>query len=69
MRKMKDDAVEVIDLVLEGAREQLFAVHLEPFAVLVLRADADLGGADDLLANVGEAEAAFFFVLTCLRSR
>ena len=55
-------AVDVVDLMLHGARQQVFAVHFEPLAVLVLGANADLGGADDLLADIGEAEAALFLV-------
>jgi hypothetical protein len=62
MRKMNRHAVEVIDLMLEAAREQFFAVHLKPLAVLILGADAHLGRAHHLLANVGKAEAAFLFV-------
>src|ERR1035437_5103552 len=56
-------AVEVVDFVLKGAREQLFAFHLKPLALLVLGADFYLEGAHHLLANVGEAEAAFFLIL------
>src|SRR5215469_896774 len=59
----EQDAVEVIDLVLECAREKFFAVHLEPFAVLVLGADFYLCRALHLFADFGKAEAAFFFVL------
>ncbi len=66
MRKMNKIAVKVVDLMLEGARQKLFAIHLEPFAVFVLRADANLGGAHHLLANVGKAQAAFLFVLLAL---
>src|SRR5580698_3889893 len=50
--KDEQDSVQVIDLMLHGAREQFFAVHLVPFAVLVLRADAHPGRAHHLLANV-----------------
>src|SRR5580658_2342845 len=60
--KDEQHAVNVVDLMLHAAREQLFAVLLEPFAVLVLGANPHLGGAHDLLANVGEAEAALFLV-------
>src|ERR1039457_942093 len=59
-------AVEVVDLMLDAAREQLSAVHLEPLAALVLGADADFGGADHFLADIGEAEAAFVLVLFAL---
>src|ERR1035438_1529036 len=60
--KDEQHAVEVVNLMLDAAREQLFAIHLEPLALLVLGADADLGGAYDLLADVGEAEAAFLLI-------
>src|ERR1700722_8584037 len=59
-------AVEMIDLVLEAAREQLLAIHLEPLAKLVLRANPHLGRTHNLLANVGKAEAPFFFVKPAL---
>ena len=55
-------AVHVVDLMLKAAREQVFAVPFEPLAELVLGANADLGGADDLFADVGEAEAALLLV-------
>src|SRR5580700_7591854 len=59
----KKDAVEVIDFVLEGAGEELCALHLEPVAIEVLRFDGDFGRTRDLVANVRQAEAAFFSVL------
>ena len=34
--KDEEDAVEMIDLVLEGARQQLFAIDLKPLAVHIL---------------------------------
>src|SRR5260370_1772175 len=62
----EEDAVEVVDLVLHGAGEKLFTFDLEPVSVDILRADLDLGGAMDLLANLGEAEATLFFELLAL---
>src|ERR1039458_427400 len=56
-------AVEVVDLMLQAARKQLFSVLLEPLAVLVLGANAYLGVARNLLANLGKTEAAFLLVL------
>src|ERR1017187_817804 len=64
--EQKKNAIQVVDLVLEGARQQIIPVHLEPFALLILRTDANLGGAHNLLANVGEAEAAFLLVQLAL---
>src|SRR6266567_7715877 len=59
-------AVEVVDLVLEGAGQQFVAVHLKPFAVCVLRTDFHFEGTDDLFTDLGKAEAAFLFVLLAL---
>src|SRR5215469_15327399 len=59
-------SVQVVDLMLEGARQQFLAVHFEPFAVFVLRADLHLGAADDLLPDFGETQAAFLLVLSAL---
>lgn len=53
----------MVDFVLEGAGEQLGAFELDGLAVEILGADADFGGARDFVANVGEAEAAFFLDL------
>ena len=59
----EEDAVEVVDFVEHGAGEEFFAFDLEPFAVLVLGFDFDPGGALHFLADLGQAEAAFFFEL------
>ena len=64
----EEDAVEVIDLMLEGTRQQLFAFESRTTRrrsswALTLT----FGARDDLLANVGQAEAAFFLVPACLR--
>src|SRR5579862_4051345 len=59
----EEDAVEVIDLVLESACEEFDALYLEPVTVDVLRANDYLCGAGYLLANLREAEAALFFIL------
>src|SRR5208282_220928 len=59
----EQDAVKMVDLMLEGAGQQLLAIHLEPLALLVLRAHADLCGAHYLLANIRKAQAALLFVL------
>src|ERR1035437_9343491 len=55
-------SVHVVDLMLEAAREHVFAVHLEPFALLILGADAHLGVARHLLVNFGKTETAFLSV-------
>src|ERR1035441_3802965 len=59
----EEHAVEVVDLVQYGAGEKLFAFDFEPLAVLVLGFDFDPCGALHLLANLGQAEATFFFHL------
>src|SRR5208337_1365756 len=59
-------AVKMVDFMLEAARQKLVAIHLEPLAVFVLRANANLCGAHHLLANVGKAQAALLFVLPAL---
>ena len=64
--KDEQNAVEMVDLVLKGARKQFFAVHLEPLAVFILGADADLGRARHLLANIGKTQAALLLVLLAL---
>src|ERR1019366_392327 len=56
-------AVEVVDLMLETAGEQFRTVHLEPLSMRVLGANAHLGGANYLLVNLREAEAAFLLIL------
>src|SRR6516162_5754831 len=44
----KQHAIEVIDLMLKGSREQFFSVHLEPLPFEILRANAHLRGAHHL---------------------
>ena len=58
-----EPAVEVIGLVQEGARQQVLAGHLEELALDVLRAHGDALGAPHLLAEAGNAEAAFLALL------
>ncbi len=48
--------------MLHAARKQFLGIALEPLAVFVLGADAYLGRALHLLANIREAEATFFFI-------
>src|SRR6266568_4430965 len=64
--KDEKHAVEMIDLMLECARKQLLAIHLEPFPLQILGADADLGGPHNLFANLGKAEAALLLVLPAI---
>src|SRR5580704_5784907 len=59
-------AVKMVDLMLEGARQQLKAIHLEPFTIFVLSANANLRGAHHLLADIRKAQAALLFVLPAL---
>ena len=65
----KEDAVEVVDLVLKGAGEEFFAFDFEPFAFNVLCADFHLCGTLDLFADLGQREAALFFVLLAFARR
>src|SRR3569832_2544154 len=51
-------AVEMVDLVLEGAREQALAGHLPRLAVLVEGAHGGLGEALELGVDAGDGEAA-----------
>src|ERR1700679_2033423 len=59
----EEDAVEVIDFVAEGAREQAFAAAFELGARRVLRADSDILRTFDVATKTWEREAAFFFAL------
>src|SRR5271170_1783509 len=59
----KKNTVEVVDLVLEGASEQLGTVQLGPFAFEVLCAHSYLRGTRNLLADLRKTQAALFFVL------
>ena len=58
-----EPAVEVIGLVQEGARQQIFAGLLEHLALGVLRADGHRAPAPHLLAEARNAEAALFAFL------
>ena len=53
----------MIGLVQERARQQVFAGHFELLALGVLRADGHALGAPHLLAEAGDAQAAFFAFL------
>jgi hypothetical protein len=56
----EEDAVEVIDLVLEDAREPAFGLDADLFAMRVARFDGDGRGAGHVVADdTGDAEAAF----------
>ncbi len=57
----EEDAVEVIDFVAEGAGEEIFAADFERFTFGVLGFDRDELRADDVAAEAGDGEAAFFF--------
>src|SRR6266849_7708347 len=59
----EEDAVEMIDLVAEGAREKVFPANLEAIAFGVLRFYGDELRANDIAAKAGNGEAAFFFAL------
>src|SRR6266853_4675516 len=52
-------AVQVIGLMQEGARQQIFSSLLEPLAVHVLCANGDLACSRHWFAELGNAEAAF----------
>lgn len=56
----EEDAVEVIDLVLESAGEEAVGFHGDGFTVEVGVGDFDLAGSAYIAAEAGEAEAAFF---------
>src|SRR5260370_14345440 len=59
-------AVQVIGLVQEGARQQLFSGVLEKLSAQILRAYRNGLGARDLLAKFGNAQAAFAAPLAAL---
>ena len=63
MRVDEEDAVEVVDLVLQGSCEKFVAFDFEGFAGGVLGANFDRGGAENFFADIGQAEAALFFDL------
>ena len=54
------DAVEVIDLVLEGTGEEAVGLHRHGFAIECHEGDGDGFGAADVTAEAGKAQAAFF---------
>src|SRR5712692_1522891 len=59
----EENAVEVINLVAEGAGKQVFAANLERLALGILRFYGDELRPDDVAAKAGNGEAAFFFAL------
>ncbi len=69
MRSMNSTPFKVVDLVQQRARQQLLAFDLEPLAMLVLRLHLHPCRAVHLLANIRQAEAAFFLDLLALASR
>src|SRR5467141_2290860 len=56
----KEDAVEVIDLMAEGARQEIFAANFVVLAFGVLGFHGDKLRADDVTAEAGNGEAALF---------
>src|ERR1700733_5919181 len=62
----KQNSVQMIDLMLKRPRQQLFAFNLEPFALHILGPHLDLCGAGNLLANLRQTQASFFFNLFSL---
>src|SRR5215472_11631136 len=60
-------AVEMIGLVEERARQQIFASHFELFTLHVLRADSDALAAAHLFAEARDAQASLFAGLTAFR--
>src|SRR6516225_5426417 len=58
-----EPAVQVIDFVLEGSRQQPFTLGFKPIAVYVLSADLYLTRTSYVLAKFRDAEAAFGFAL------
>src|SRR6267378_4504154 len=57
----KENAVEVIDLVAESTRKKIFAANLVGLAFGVLGLNSDKLRTDDVPAEAGDREAAFFF--------
>lgn len=55
-----EDALEVIELVLDAAGEEAAGAEFEAFAVFVGGFDGDDGRTEDVAADVGETEAPFF---------
>src|ERR1700744_5204003 len=65
----KQNAVQMVDFVLEGARQQLRSLALGPLAVFILRLHDHARCPPHLVANVGQTEAALFFNLFSLVQR
>src|ERR1700682_1602508 len=59
----EENAVEMIDFVAEGAGEEVFAADFKGFALGVLRSYGDELRTQDVAAEAGNGEAAFFFAL------
>src|ERR1700687_5465785 len=59
----EENAVEMIDFMAEGAGEEVFAADFKGFALGVLRPDSYKLRAQDVAAEAGNGEAAFFFAL------
>ena len=62
----KQDAMQVIDLVLQGPGQQLLTLYFKELSLYVLRAHLHPGGPMYLLANFRQAQAAFLFELLAL---
>src|SRR5690349_13311665 len=59
-------AVQMIDLVMKGARQQILAGHLERFAFDILGPYRDFFRTGDLFSKARKTEAAFFADLRSL---
>lgn len=62
----KENAVQVVDFVLEGAGEEFFAGDFKGVAFDILGLDGDVGGAADIFAEAGDGQAALFADLLAL---
>src|SRR5215475_13760603 len=58
-----EDAVEVVDLMAEGASEIILGFHFEPFAFGVLGFHGDELRTDNIAAKAWNREATLFFAL------
>src|SRR5437773_3972290 len=63
----EEDAVQVVDLMAEGASEQSLARRRELLAANVLRADRRARGASGVGAKIRQAQAALFLRLLAFR--
>ena len=63
----EENAVEVIDFMAEGAGQEVFSTDFKGFALGVLRFDGYKLWAEDVPAETGDGEAAFFFALFAFR--